>query len=337
MLGHTIELRHSGARHRGMLCGSVSLSIEKLAHSFSFTYAEQLRPEEDPRWFAPGDSATLLFDGEVVVDGIIDSARVKHTPTALEFSVTGRSVAADIVDCTALTRPRQFSNATVEQITAKLVEPFGFGVRIIGGGTRPLRRFTFDKGDTAFSAVMRACKLRGLWPRYFMDDRVIELARLDATTEEVPLVVGVNVVELDYTVDFSQRFGSYHFTGSRRATNDDGETSEGENKPRFSRFLGVAKDAAISRYRPMRLQLRGGDGSGDAVTRANRERNQRAGNSEKVSAKALGWRDRDGGLWRPNQRRLVIDDELGIHGEMIITDVTFAWDARMKDGFVATV
>jgi prophage tail gpP-like protein len=324
-VNHVVELKRFGVRHRGLIRGSITLSIEQIAPPFQCTYAEALGSEK-PRYFGSGDFISLLIDDEVVTDGYVDVSRRKQTVGDISYDFNGRGSPLDLVDCTALVRPRQFKNAKVDQIATKILAPFGFTVRALDDVGDPIRRFTLDKNDTAFGATLRAAKLRGLWPRYMGGEKVIELVKLDATVESVPIIVGVNAFELEHISDWTQRFGSYHMVGTTHATDDVTGIA--------TRIRDKVVDPAIGRYRPLRIEVRGGDGSKDAGIRAKQERNMRAGNSDRFVAKISGWRDRDGTLWRPNQLRRCRADRLGIDENLVITTAKYAWDQHMKDGFV---
>jgi prophage tail gpP-like protein len=340
--GHSITLRHNGKQLRGLLRGEVTLGLEQIAHPFSFSYAERLANTGTPWHFEAGDLVSVHVDGEMIVDGYIDVSRGKRAWDEMSFEVQGRAATADLVDCTAMVRPRQFTNATVVQIVSKIVQPFGFAVRLGAGAVpgAPFRRFTIDKNDTCFSAISKACKQRGLWPRYIPGATVLELAALNATPRTTPLVLGENVLSMERETNHTERFGSYHFSGTTHAT----DTLYGP----ATRIKAQVFDPAITRHRPLRIDARNGDGPSDVGVRARLERNHRAGNSERVKAVVSGWRyeqidgdplsDRSTSrmaLWEPNTIHAVIAPELGLNGvELLIVSARYVFDAEMKSGFV---
>jgi prophage tail gpP-like protein len=328
---HDIQIRHEQNRHRGVQRGSVTLSLEDIAPTFTFGYQSQLGPgrAEGSAWsLYAGDLVEVLVDNEVLVDGFITKSSIKRTAQEHTFQADGRAATIDLVECEYLKRPRAFTNITVSQLVTKLVEPWNFTVEVIGSQGGPLHRFKVEKGEKVFEAIVRACRQRGLWPRYRPGSYTIELVGLDATVGSTPLILGENVIEMSRDTDWSDRFSEYSGHGSCRGTDDQyGDAT---------RFRNTIYDAGILRYRPMRIAARGTDGITDLATRLKLERNHRAGNSESIQCRVSGWRDYDGNLWRPNNLHKVIAPELGLNDpSLLITTVKYDWDAAMKNGFVA--
>lgn len=304
----------------------MTLGLEQVAHPFRIRYAERFDEAGSPWYLEAGDFLEVLVDGELLVDGFVDSAEMRRTAAEYSLEVSGRARTADMVDCTAMVRPRQWANATVDQIVAAIAQPFGFTVQLSGTPGKPIRKFTLDKGETAFDAISRVCKMRGFWPSYDGGPTVLKLAKLDADVGNTALVLGRNVLEMTRTTDWTQRFSAYHFRGTTHATDDIYGVSK--------HLQDVAHDTAVDRYRPTRLQMRGADGPSDAGQRALFERNRRAGASERVVCQVSGWRDDDGALWRPNTLASVTAEELGLDAaQLLIVSAKYEFDERMKNGF----
>lgn len=329
---HDIQIKHEQNRHRGVQRGSVTLSLEELAPKFSFGYQSDLGPgrhDEGEAWglFA-GDLIEILVDGEMLVDGYVVKSKVSRNAQAHSFQADGLAATLDLIDCEYMGRPRAFTRAKVSQIVAQIVQPWDFTVEVIGDEGDVLPRFKVEKSEKAFEAITRACRQRGLWPRYRPGTYTIELVGLDATAGSTPLVLGENVIEMERDTDWSERFSEYSGVGSCSGTDDQyGDAT---------RFRDKLYDAGILRHRPMRLPARGADGVRDLATRLKLERNHRAGNSETITCTVSGWRDYEGNLWRPNNLHVVDAPELGIQTpKLLITTVEYGWDVDMKQGFVA--
>lgn len=329
---HDIQIRHELNRHRGVQRGSVSLSIEDIAPRFQFGYQNDLgggRQDIGRAWsLYAGDLIDILVDDEVLVDGYITKSKITRNAKSHDFHAEGNAPTIDLVDCEYLGKPRSFKHATVAQIVAKIVDRWSFQVRPIGPQGDPIPRFTISKGETAFEAITRVCRMRGLWPRYKPGSPYIEIVGLDATLGGTPLVLGENVVEMERDTDWTQRFSRYTGVGSCSGTDDQYGAA--------TRFRNELTDSAILRYRPMRLPARGVDGVKDLATRLKLERNHRAGNSETITCTVSGWRDYEGNLWRPNNLHMVIAPQLGLQEpSLLITAVEYSWDTEMQNGFVA--
>lgn len=327
---HDVQIRHEERRHRGVMRGSVSLSLEDIAPKFSFGYQNDLgggRQDIGRAWsLYAGDFIEILADDELLTAGYVVRSKITRNVGAHSFQAEGNASAIDLVDCEYLGKPRTFKHATVQSIVSKIIAPWSFTAEVIGSQGAPIPRFTLDKGETAFEAIARVCRMRGLWPRQRPGTYVIELVALDATVAATPLVLGGNVMEMERDTDWSQRFSVYSGVGSCSGTDDQyGEAT---------RFRDELPDAAILRYRPKRLPARGADGVKDLATRLKLERNHRAGNSETITCTVSGWRDYEGNLWRPNNLHMVIAPTLGLQNPtLLITSVEYSWDTEMKNGF----
>lgn len=326
---HDIQIRHKQNRHRGVQRGSITLSLEEIAPKFSFGYQSDLgsgRYEGSAWVLYAGDLIEILVDDEMIVDGYVTKGKVKRDEKEHTFQAEGMAATLDLVNCEYMGRPRAFTHATVAQIATKIVEPWKFTIEVVSSPGAVIPRFKVDKGETAFDALSRVCRMRGLWPRYRPGSYTIELVTLDATPGSTPLVLGENVIEMERDTDWSERFSVYSGVGSCSGTDDQfGEAT---------RFRNTLTDAGISRYRPKRLPARGVDGVTDLATRLKLERNHRAGNSETITCTVSGWRDYEGNLWRPNNLHTVDAPELGLSTpNLLITTAQYDWDVAMPHGF----
>lgn len=325
---HVVELRHDLRRHRGIMRGSVSLGLEQIAHPFRFDYAESLDDGEGNAWcLVAGDLVELLVDGELLTDGYVDRTSIRRDPKNYAFNVSGRAVTCDLVDCEVPDKPRTMTSIRLDALVRRFVTPFGFAVEVSGDVGAPISKFTVGRGEIVWDAIVRACRMRGFFPQYYPGtSRAIVLEKIDPTVGTTPLVLGENVLEAERVDDWTERFSEYLFRGRSKITDDAYGTAV--------KLRGVVRDPHVTRYRPKRLQIRGADGTDDVGRAAMRERNERAGKSETVTATVSGWRDYDGALWRPNTLVQVRAPELAIDGEpMLITECRYDWDEEMSGGF----
>ncbi len=327
---HTLELRHEGRRHRGLRRGKVTLGLEQIAHPMTLTYAEQLEESPGDAWcLVCGDIVELHVDGELLLDAYVEAATIHRTLKTYDFEARCKAPTIDLVQCTVVAKPRQFTNVTVDAIVRKIVEPFGFAVQVVGSVGAPIPKFTIDRNEQPFNAIARVCRMRGLFPLYHPgQSNILSLEKISPTPVRTVLSLGRNVLEMQRETDWSDRFSDYIFRGKSRRTDD--------TYSEASSHGGTSHDPYVGRYRPTRLQVRGGKGSDDAGTMARRERNQRAGKSESVTATVSGWRNDEGALWRPNMLVPLDAPELALADvKMLITQVDYEFDDAMQHGFVA--
>lgn len=310
-----VALKINGVIHEGFTAGSVQMSLDQLASSFSASYDDLAAETDDPRAIYSGDKVTVEVDGEDLIIGYVDDSKVTYADDRISFSVSGRSVTCDLVDCSAIHKPSVWTNITLDQIAANLLDPFALDFLLTGDPGPKFRRFKIDQGETPFDALARAARLRGRILYTVNDAIVIERAG-EADTATV-LRRGVNVVAGSHTSSWANRFSSYLFKGQTRATDD-------LNGASAHHISGEATDPQINRYRPMLItHSTGQDGTRDLGKRAILERNKRMGQGERVTYTVDSWKTDEGWLWRPNVRVFVEDDWLGIQGELLIASVSY--------------
>jgi prophage tail gpP-like protein len=335
---HKLELWHNGQKRFGLRRGNASLSMESIAHPFSFTYAEKITATDPIALIRRGDEVRIIVDDEPLVGGYVNQSVRRHTVDELTFEVRGRSYGQDLVDCSAVVGKRYERSATADKLIEQIAKPFGLATRMAPGATPGaiIKGFKIEKGAKAFDAIMQACTKRGLWPRILPIEPVLELARADATPEYKALANGENCTEMDFEENDEQLFSAYLVHGRTSETDDayGGAT----------RIRGQVNDPSVTRYRPLRLETKGGDGPDDVGQRAKIERNRRLGNSEVIHCRTDGWRDgpvSDSGIfWLPNQLRVCIDPEPAMQidsVQMLITSVKYEWDDAVSKGFTCAL
>jgi prophage tail gpP-like protein len=330
---HKLELVHNGQRRFGLLSGEVTLSLDQIAHPFSFRYAEKITATDPISLIRKGDLVSILVDDEPLVEGYVNVSTRRHTVGTLEFEVRGRGAAQDLVDC-SVTGKHHHTNATVDKIVGELVKPYGYSVRMAAGTSvgEPLKAFSVDKSEKVMEAIMRACTRRGLWPRALPVGYTIELVRVDATLEQTPLVNGENCTDMEFEEDDTGLYSAYMIHGRTSETDDAYGAA--------TRIRGEVNDPSVGRFRPLRIEARGGDGPSDPGLRAKIERNRRLGQSEIIRCKTSSWRDYDGLLWAPNQLRACVDPEPAMMldaAEFLISTVKYSWDETLSRGFEASI
>lgn len=333
-----VELRANDMVHSGFTSGQVTLSLESVANSFSLEYDESPpdtpaagesgattyrdraggAASQDPRVIYAGDRCVLTVDGEDLVHGFVDEAKVEYSSDSLSFSVSGRSVTCDLVDCASLVKPSQFTNIKVSALAAKLLEPFGVDVIVAGNEGAALPKFKIEQGETPVDALARAARLRGMVLYTVNDALIIERAGESETT--TTLRRGVNVTNGSHTSSWSDRFSPYVYKGQARANDETSGASA-------HHLRGEVEDpqlAAAGRYRPMLItHSTGQGGAADVAKRARLECNQRMGRGERVSYTVDEYKTDDGFLWRPNLRVFVEDDWLGIQGWLLVVSASY--------------
>lgn len=295
-MSNTVTLRTDGRLFTGWTSVSVTRSIESVAGYFEL--GVNVPPGTDLSGLAPGKAFTLEIGGQIVCTGYIDSRRRQMTADSMKITVAGRDKTADLIDCAAVYSGGQWKNRTLEQIARDLCAPYGVTVRwelSDKESSAVFPGFTLDHSETVYEALVRASRARGvLMTSNAAGELVFSRAASTATDE---LVLGENLLTLDFEEDFRDRFSEYTVKGYARANGAEGDDIDA--KSIVSR-KGTATDSDVTRYRPMIIIADSKITAKDAQARALREQRRRLAKSITFEAEIDGWTRRDGQLWMPN-------------------------------------
>ncbi|EIM2765438.1 baseplate protein [Escherichia coli] len=295
-MSNTVTLRTDGRLFTGWTSVSVTRSIESVAGYFEL--GVNVPPGTDLSGLAPGKAFTLEIDGQIVCTGYIDSRRRQMTADSMKITVAGRDKTADLIDCAAVYSGGQWKNRTLEQIARDLSAPYGVTVRwelSDKESSAAFPGFTLDHSETVYEALVRASRARGvLMTSNAAGELVFSRAASTATDE---LVLGENLLTLDFDEDFRDRFSEYIVKGYARANGADGDDIDAET---IVSRKGTATDSDVTRYRPMIIIADSKITAKDAQARALREQRRRLAKSITFEADIDGWTRKDGQLWMPN-------------------------------------
>lgn len=289
-MSNTVTLRTDGRLFTGWTSVSVTRSIESVAGYFEL--GVNVPPGTDLSGLAPGKAFTLEIDGQIVCTGYIDSRRRQMTADSMKITVAGRDKTADLIDCAAVYSGGQWKNRTLEQIARDLSAPYGVTVRwelSDKESSAAFPGFTLDHSETVYEALVRASRARGvLMTSNAAGELVFSRAASTATDE---LVLGENLLTLDFEEDFRDRFSEYTVKGYARANGAEGDDIDA--KSIVSR-KGTATDSDVTRYRPMIIIADSKITAKDAQARALREQRRRLAKSITFEAEIDGWTRKDG-------------------------------------------
>jgi prophage tail gpP-like protein len=166
-------------------------------------------------------------------------------------------------------------------------------------------------------ALVRYARQRGV---LVMPDGAgnILLTRAGADVAAVGLTQGENVLDMNGTLDWSQRFSLYVVKGQGGYREQDSDAAQ------EAHISGETSDAYVTRYRPLMLSNEADTNGATAKARATWEANTRIGKSAAASCTVRGWRQSPGGaLWQPNLLVAVRAPWLRMDGHMLVREVTF--------------
>lgn len=320
------------------ISGSFDLEIYDVARSDNAAKRGVVRADA----IRQGQACTIRIDGEAVLVGHIDDAKVSWAKDAMRFSVAGRDRTGDLVDCAAAPDgPAEYRNLTLTEIARRICAPYGITVRADTdvGGAIPV--FSLDASETALSALEKAARQRAV---LLVSDGVggLVLTRGGASRGPAPLKVPGNVQSAAASFSWKERFRDYIVKGQTRdaAGNRDSRASEltaatppapASTRPTVRERAGVvmtgrARDEEVTRHRPTVQLAKTQSGGASVQTQAEWRMRVARAKSETLTYTVLDWRAGDERrLWRPNELVAVSDPFAGISGDMLVSSVVYAY------------
>ena len=221
-----------------------------------------------------------------------------HQRRQPEISIAGRDKTGDLVDCAAIYPGGQWKNRTLHQIAQDLCKPFGVTVRwelTDSESAAPFATFTLDHSETVYEALARAARHRGVLVTSNAAGELV-FTHADAQQSDM-LVLGENLLSVDFEEDDRDRFSEYRVNGYARANGKVGDTL---NASKIASQKGIARDAGITRYRPTIVIADNKIDGNTANQRALREQRRALAKSQTFEAKLDSWFRANGALWMPN-------------------------------------
>lgn len=341
---NNVELKVDGKIFSGWTSVTVNRSIETMAGYFDLGVNVQI--STDLSSLAPGKPFTLSIDGQTVITGYTDGRRRQMGADSMKITIAGRDKTADLIDCAAIYKGGQWKKRTLEQIARDLCQPYGVAVRwelTDAESAAPFTSFTLDHSETVYEALGRAARARGvLITSNAAGDLVF--TRADESHSD-RLVLGENLLSVDFDEDYRDRFSEYTVKGHGRSNGKVGDTVDART---IASQKGTATDSEITRYRPMIILADSKVDAQSATARALREQRRRLAKSVTFEAQLDGWTRSNGQIWMPNILAEIDASKFAIQtGPLLVSKVVLTLDDREgvkttltlapRDGFLVPV
>lgn len=294
----------------------VARSIDSAAGSFALSVSGFT-----PWPIRSGDAVQLDIAGEPVITGHCDSMVASIDGKRRTVKVSGRDLAADLVDCSATNLPGEFVGLDLLRLAQEIARPYGVDVIAGSNLSSPIFPiFTLQQSESAWSAIERACRLRGFLA-FSNASGQLQISKPAASSAEIDLRESPtgNVLAASVKISTKDRYSTYIVRG-QAAGSDDGW---GES---VLAVEGRAADELVLRERTLVIIGEGPVTFASATDRAQWEATVRAARAAQLSVTVQGWRQYhpDGQLWRINQKVSVRIPSLQIEATMLIRSVKFA-------------
>ena len=294
----------------------VTRSIETAAADFTISCTDhnlgQLRIAE----IRPSDRCTVRIGEDEVITGFIDDVAQSYDAWRRTYTISGRSLTGDLVDCAAPETPGSYYWQRIERIADYLAAPFKVPIRAeVDTGAR-FDTFQVQPGESVHAAIERLARVNGL---IVTDDETGALVLTRAGTGRAGgrIKLGENILAASASFSHRQRFSHYVVKGQQQADKD------GDDAVRFAAVEATVRDSGVRRYRRLMVVSDSPGNTFQQRQRAQWEASTRAGRALQVSYTLQGWRDPKGKLWRPNSLVRVEDPWLGIDRDLLIVSTSF--------------
>lgn len=292
---------------------SIVKDIQSIAHSFSISLFDKFTGLKQNWPLKPGVKVHFHMGKDSVTTGFIEKLDPNFSEDQRGFSISGRSPSGDLVDCGHIGK-FEFNDVEVIDLAKELTAPFKIKP-IVSVATKKLPKFAVKPGESVFEALDRVARLQGFfW--ISTEEGNIRLTRPGAARAFSSLEQDVNMKLAGAAFDDSKRFSQY-VVKSQLSGKDE---FAGENATEAE---GSAKDAGVTRYRPLVLISESSGDSSDSQVRAQWEAATRLGQATNVEVTVRGWRQANGALWDINQIVRLKSSFLGLDRSMLISKISY--------------
>lgn len=310
---------------------NITRSLDTMTGSFNISLIDGI--DDDAKVFNEigiNSNCQIFVDDVQLLDGYIFGKKRSRNADDVSFTLSGRDITADLVDCSAVYKNSTWKNTTLTNIVADLLEPFGLREGLISETDESFDKFAIEQGESVFNAIDRACRQKGIIPiTNQFGDLVLrnfsagnELQTIDS------LVDGINVSSVVEDEGSESRFSDYTVKGQ----NSSGGSAWDEKSVTVS---ASSKDENVPRYRPLVIMSEGKTNQSQAQTRANWEAQIRAGRAKSYTVEtegfiqkstldksAFSFRD----IWNIGYEVSFESEPFDVNETLLISDVSMTFD-----------
>ncbi len=308
-------IRIGGKEHRDWIDYSIDSDLLTAADAWSMDLGVPV--QDIPAEVRPWAEVVITLSDDMVLTGRIDGLRRSTRKDSRRLSLTGRDLAAVLVDSSAPVFVAR--EITLDEIIAKIVRPLGIArIDVRAKGRR--EKITVEPGMSAWDALERVCEQNGCWPWFEADGTLIVGGPNYSAAPVGELLLTLdrkrtNVLSLDVQEDITDTHSEVTVLGQTHGT----EGKSGQNALRHT-----AVNAALDGVnRPLIIVDSECDNTDLAARRARKALADSALESFTVTAEVRGHRIDGGVLWTPGQRVRVFSEPDGLDEIMFLMRRTF--------------
>jgi prophage tail gpP-like protein len=274
-----------------------------------------------------GAAVQIYMGKDLVMTGSIDDIDHPVSKTSNSISLSGRDMAADLLDSAAPIFDAKM--VSLDQAVSKIVSEFHIVKKRISAESPRIReKITVEPGDSAWDVLARVAEANGLWP-WFEPDGTLVIGGPDYSTPVVATLImrsdgqGNNVLRMTKSRSQRGRYSKVTVLGQAAGT----DVEDGRNS-----LSGAAEDSGVTRYRPKIVVDHECDNQATCRDRARKLIADSRLNAFTLTVEVKGHRidapelDSNGLLWTPGQRILVYSEPHKINGIFFLMRRKFKGD-----------
>jgi prophage tail gpP-like protein len=311
-----VALHVDGREYRGWESVVVRRSLEQAAGSFALKVSEHWSGQGEAWPIRQEDRCKVSIDGEVVIDGYVDVVDIDLSGSSRNVSVRGSDAAASLATCSADLESWTFRRATVLQIAQRVAAPYGIDVSSDVSDLPTIDKIVVNPGDSPFDAIEQAARTAGV---LVVSDGAGGLLLTRAASERAGdgLAEGYNILAVKATYDATHRYRRYVVMAQQPGS--DGSSGNALRVNAEATDEGVKRTERVKVIRSQKSET-----LASAKRRADWAARIGAARSERAVVTVQGWRQRSGGLWRPNLVVSISALSARINGDVLISGVEYS-------------
>tara|TARA_Y100000310_G_scaffold344838_1_gene459885 strand:- start:6087 stop:7058 length:972 start_codon:yes stop_codon:yes gene_type:complete len=297
--------------------------MDYLAPSFSVTLADiddptilnRITPQQKVRLYTTNGNSRSL-----ALTGYIDKRERSRSGNNSSFSISGRAATGDLVDCSATSFNRTFTQVNISRLATEISSPF---VRVLQDITElainsPIYEYSLQNDTTVFEVLNEIASRKGAM---FLTDAYGNLVVTQAfrwAHAGANLVDGKNILSLSEKWDVKKLFSEYIVKGQSK--NSLGELDSG--------LSATIKDTSVPRDRPKIITVEGNQNALDLYTVGGWELSTRNARAKQYTVKVQGWYPEGSAKrWQINTTVDLISQTMDIRKSLVVSDVELSQDA----------
>lgn len=301
----------------------IDRGIDAVAGGFSLKVTDRTETGGPISVIAAGASCRVSIGSQTLITGFIDTVNRSIDSESRAIEVQGRDLAGDLVDCSAMASPGMWRDQKLEVIAREIAAPFGIGIVVTADTGKPFARFAIQQGETAWTAIERMARYRGVIA-WSLGDGSIRIGNPDTGKVAGQIIQGENVLSAASSDDQGERFSDYTVKG--QASGNDHRSGRAA-----AQVVARAQDSGIKRHRPLLVIAEEQADTASLWARAAWEAQTRAARGQKLQVTVPGWfagNDQDGPIWQPGSRAYVRIPGCNVDRALLIERVRLSRDAE---------